>query len=142
MFSPIKSNALHTRKRCFTENDCRKRKCQSLLYDANYGLEQANYELEQANYGFEECNYKDKKSTEPSRLRALLKTISNKHYGLHTFGNFDAQQAHAQTDYLAHLARQGETEHLDIGILLAQDAEVVVELVVLLHQVVAVIGNA
>ena len=135
MFSPIKSNALHTRKRCFTENDCRKRKCQSLLYDANYGLERANY-------GFEECNYKDKKSTEPSRLRALLKTISNKHYGLHTFGNFDAQQAHAQTDYLAHLARQGETEHLDIGILLAQDAEVVVELVVLLHQVVAVIGNA
>ena len=128
MFSPIKSNALHTRKRCFTENDCRKRKCQSLLYDANYG--------------FEECNYKDKKSTEPSRLRALLKTISNKHYGLHTFGNFDAQQAHAQTDYLAHLARQGETEHLDVGILLAQDTEVVVELVVLLHQVVAVIGNA
>lgn len=135
MFSPIKSNALHTRKRCFTENDCRKRKCQSLLYDANYGLERANY-------GFEECNYKDKKSTEPSRLRALLKTISNKHYGLHTFGNFDAQQSHAQTDYLAHLARQGETEHLDVGILLAQDAEVVVELVVLLHQVVAVIGNA
>lgn len=135
MFSPIKSNALHTRKRCFTENDCRKRKCQSLLYDANYGLERANY-------GFEECNYKDKKSTEPSRLRALLKTISNKHYGLHTFGNFDAQQAHAQTDYLAHLARQGETEHLDVGILLAQDTEVVVELVVLLHQVVAVIGNA
>ena len=135
MFSPIKSNALHTRKRCFTENDCRKRKCQSLLYDANYGLERANY-------GFEECNYKDKKSTEPSRLRALLKTISNKHYGLHTFGNFDAQQAHAQTDYLAHLARQGETEHLDVGILLAQDAEIVVELVVLLHQVVAVIGNA
>lgn len=135
MFSPIKSNALHTRKRCFTENDCRKRKCQSLLYDANYGLERANY-------GFEECNYKDKKSTEPSRLRALLKTISNKHYGLHTFGNFDAQQAHAQTDYLAHLARQGETEHLDVGILLAQDAEVVVELVVLLHQVVAVVGNA
>lgn len=135
MFSPIKSNALHTRKRCFTENDCRKRKCQSLLYDANYGLERANY-------GFEECNYKDKKSTEPSRLRALLKTISNKHYGLHTFGNFDAQQAHAQTDYLAHLARQGETEHLDVGILLAQDAEVVVELIVLLHQVVAVIGNA
>lgn len=135
MFSPIKSNALHTRKRCFTENDCRKRKCQSLLYDANYGLERANY-------GFEECNYKDKKSTEPSRLRALLKTISNKHYGLHTFGNFDAQQAHAQTDYLAHLARQGETEHLDIGILLAQDAEVVVELIVLLHQVVAVVGNA
>lgn len=135
MFSPIKSNALHTRKRCFTENDCRKRKCQSLLYDANYGLERANY-------GFEECNYKDKKSTEPSRLRALLKTISNKHYGLHTFGNFDAQQAHAQTDYLAHLARQGETEHLDIGILLAQDAEVVVELVVLLHQVIAVVGNA
>lgn len=135
MFSPIKSNALHTRKRCFTENDCRKRKCQSLLYDANYGLERANY-------GFEECNYKDKKSTEPSRLRALLKTISNKHYGLHTFGNFDTQQAHAQTDYLAHLARQGETEHLDVGILLAQDAEVVVELVVLLHQVVAVIGNA
>lgn len=134
MFSPIKSNALHTRKRCFTENDCRKRKCQSLLYDANYGLERANY-------GFEECNYKDKKSTEPSRLRALLKTISNKHYGLHTFGNFDAQQAHAQTDYLAHLARQGETEHLDVGILLAQDAEVVVELVVLLHQVVAVVGN-
>ncbi len=135
MFSPIKSNALHTRKRCFTENDCRKRKCQSLLYDANYGLERANY-------GFEECNYKDKKSTEPSRLRALLKTISNKHYGLHTFGNFDAQQAHAQTDYLAHLARQGETEHLDIGILLAQDAEVVVELIVLLHQVVAVVSNA
>lgn len=135
MFSPIKSNALHTRKRCFTENDCRKRKCQNLLYDANYGLERANY-------GFEECNYKDKKSTEPSRLRALLKTISNKHYGLHTFGNFDAQQAHAQTDYLAHLARQGETEHLDVGILLAQDTEVVVELVVLLHQVVAVIGNA
>lgn len=135
MFSPIKSNALHTRKRCFTENDCRKRKCQSLLYDANYGLERANY-------GFEECNYKDKKSTEPSRLRALLKTISNKHYGLHTFGNFDAQQAHAQTDYLAHLARQGETEHLDVGILLAQDAEIVVELIVLLHQVVAVIGNA
>lgn len=135
MFSPIKSNALHTRKRCFTENDCRKRKCQSLLYDANYGLERANY-------GFEECNYKDKKSTEPSRLRALLKTISNKHYGLHTFGNFDAQQAHAQTDYLAHLARQDETEHLDVGILLAQDTEVVVELVVLLHQVVAVIGNA
>lgn len=135
MFSPIKSNALHTRKRCFTENDCRKRKCQSLLYDANYGLERANY-------GFEECNYKDKKSTEPSRLRALLKTISNKHYGLHTFGNFDAQQAHAQTDYLAHLARQGETEHLDIGILLAQDAEIVVELIVLLHQIVAVIGNA
>jgi len=135
MFSPIKSNALHTRKRCFTENDCRKRKCQILLYDANYGLERANY-------GFEECNYKDKKSTEPSRLRALLKTISNKHYGLHTFGNFDAQQAHAQTDYLAHLARQGETEHLDIGILLAQDAEVVVELVVLLHQVVAVVSNA
>lgn len=135
MFSPIKSNALHTRKRCFTENDCRKRKCQSLLYDANYGLERANY-------GFEECNYKDKKSTEPSRLRALLKTISNKHYGLHTFGNFDAQQAHAQTDYLAHLARQGETEHLDVGILLAQDTEVVVELVVLLHQVVAVVGNA
>ena len=135
MFSPIKSNALHTRKRCFTENDCRKRKCQSLLYDANYGLERANY-------GFEECNYKDKKSTEPSRLRALLKTISNKHYGLHTFGNFDAQQSHAQTDYLAHLARQSETEHLDVGILLAQDAEVVVELVVLLHQVVAVIGNA
>lgn len=135
MFSPIKSNALHTRKRCFTENDCRKRKCQSLLYDANYGLERANY-------GFEECNYKDKKSTEPSRLRALLKTISNKHYGLHTFGNFDAQQAHAQTDYLAHLARQGETEHLDVGILLAQDAEVVVELVVLLHQVVAVVSNA
>ena len=135
MFSPIKSNALHTRKRCFTENDCRKRKCQSLLYDANYGLERANY-------GFEECNYKDKKSTEPSRLRALLKTISNKHYGLHTFGNFDTQQAHAQTDYLAHLARQGETEHLDVGILLAQDTEVVVELVVLLHQVVAVIGNA
>ena len=135
MFSPIKSNALHTRKRCFTENDCRKRKCQSLLYDANYGLEQANY-------GFEECNYKDKKSTEPSRLRALLKTISNKHYGLHTFGNFDAQQAHAQTDYLAHLARQGETEHLDVGILLAQDTEVVVELVVLLHQVVAIVGNA
>ncbi len=135
MFSPIKSNALHTRKRCFTENDCRKRKCQSLLYDANYGLERANY-------GFEECNYKDKKSTEPSRLRALLKTISNKHYGLHTFGNFDTQQSHAQTDYLAHLARQGETEHLDIGILLAQDAEVVVELIVLLHQVVAVIGNA
>lgn len=135
MFSPIKSNALHTRKRCFTENDCRKRKCQSLLYDANYGLERANY-------GFEECNYKDKKSTEPSRLRALLKTISNKHYGLHTFGNFDAQQAHAQTDYLAHLARQGETEHLDVGILLAQDAEVVVELVVLLHQVIAVVGNA
>ena len=133
MFSPIKSNALHTRKRCFTENDCRKRKCQSLLYDANYGLERANY-------GFEECNYKDKKSTEPSRLRALLKTISNKHYGLHTFGNFDAQQAHAQTDYLAHLARQGETEHLDVGILLAQDAEVVVELVVLLHQVIAVVG--
>ena len=57
---------LYTRKRCFTENDCRKRKCQSLLYDANYGLEQANYELEQANYGLEECNYKDKKSTEPS----------------------------------------------------------------------------
>ena len=135
MFSPIKSNALHTRKRCFTENDCRKRKCQSLLYDANYGLERANY-------GFEECNYKDKKSTEPSRLRALLKTISNKHYGLHTFGNFDAQQSHAQTDYLAHLARQGETEHLDIGILLAQDAEVVVELIVLLHQVVAVVSNA
>lgn len=135
MFSPIKSNALHTRKRCFTENDCRKRKCQSLLYDANYGLERANY-------GFEECNYKDKKSTEPSRLRALLKTISNKHYGLHTFGNFDTQQSHAQTDYLAHLARQGETEHLDVGILLAQDAEVVVELVVLLHQVVAVVGNA
>lgn len=135
MFSPIKSNALHTRKRCFTENDCRKRKCQSLLYDANYGLERANY-------GFEECNYKDKKSTEPSRLRALLKTISNKHYGLHTFGNFDAQQAHAQTDYLAHLARQGETEHLDVGILLAQDAEIVVELIVLLHQIVAVIGNA
>ena len=135
MFSPIKSNALHTRKRCFTENDCRKRKCQSLLYDANYGLERANY-------GFEECNYKDKKSTEPSRLRALLKTISNKHYGLHTFGNFDAQQAHAQTNYLAHLARQGETEHLDIGILLAQDAEVVVELIVLLHQVVAVVSNA
>ena len=135
MFSPIKSNALHTRKRCFTENDCRKRKCQSLLYDANYGLERANY-------GFEECNYKDKKSTEPSRLRALLKTISNKHYGLHTFGNFDAQQSHAQTDYLAHLARHGETDHLDIGILLAQDAEVVEELVVLLHQVVAVIGNA
>ena len=135
MFSPIKSNALHTRKRCFTENDCRKRKCQSLLYDANYGLERANY-------GFEECNYKDKKSTEPSRLRALLKTISNKHYGLHTFGNFDTQQAHAQTDYLAHLARQGETEHLDVGILLAQDAEVVVELVVLLHQVIAVVGNA
>lgn len=135
MFSPIKSNALHTRKRCFTENDCRKRKCQSLLYDANYGLERANY-------GFEECNYKDKKSTEPSRLRALLKTISNKHYGLHTFGNFDTQQSHAQTDYLAHLARQGETEHLDVGILLAQDAEVVVELVVLLHQVIAVVGNA
>ena len=135
MFSPIKSNALHTRKRCFTENDCRKRKCQSLLYDANYGLERANY-------GFEECNYKDKKSTEPSRLRALLKTISNKHYGLHTFGNFDAQQAHAQTDYLAHLARQGETEHLDVGILLAQDAEIVVELIVFLHQIVAVIGNA
>lgn len=135
MFSPIKSNALHTRKRCFTENDCRKRKCQSLLYDANYGLERANY-------GFEECNYKDKKSTEPSRLRALLKTISNKHYGLHTFGNFDAQQAHAQTDYLAHLARQGETEHLDVGILLAQDTEVVVELIVLLHQVVAVVSNA
>lgn len=135
MFSPIKSNALHTRKRCFTENDCRKRKCQSLLYDANYGLERANY-------GFEECNYKDKKSTEPSRLRALLKTISNKHYGLHTFGNFDTQQSHAQTDYLAHLARQGETEHLDVGILLAQDAEVVVELVVLLHQVVAIVGNA
>ena len=135
MFSPIKSNALHTRKRCFTENDCRKRKCQSLLYDANYGLERANY-------GFEECNYKDKKSTEPSRLRALLKTISNKHYGLHTFGNFDTQQAHAQTDYLAHLARQGETEHLDVGILLAQDTEVVVELVVLLHQVIAVVGNA
>lgn len=135
MFSPIKSNALHTRKRCFTENDCRKRKCQSLLYDANYGLERANY-------GFEECNYKDKKSTEPSRLRALLKTISNKHYGLHTFGNFDTQQSHAQTDYLAHLARQGETEHLDVGILLAQDAEVVVELVVLLHQVVAVVSNA
>ena len=135
MFSPIKSNALHTRKRCFTENDCRKRKCQSLLYDANYGLERANY-------GFEECNYKDKKRTEPSRLRALLKTISNKHYGLHTFGNFDAQQAHAQTDYLAHLARQGETEHLDVGILLAQDAEIVVELIVLLHQIVAVIGNA
>lgn len=135
MFSPIKSNALRTRKRCFTENDWQKRKCQSLLYDANYGLERANY-------GFEECNYKDKKSTEPSRLRALLKTISNKHYGLHTFGNFDTQQSHAQTDYLAHLARQGETEHLDVGILLAQDAEVVVELVVLLHQVVAVIGNA
>lgn len=135
MFSPIKSNALHTRKRCFTENDWQKRKCQSQLYDANYGLERANY-------GFEECNYKDKKSTEPSRLRALLKTISNKHYGLHTFGNFDTQQAHAQTDYLAHLARQGETEHLDVGILLAQDTEVVVELVVLLHQVVAVIGNA
>lgn len=135
MFSPIKSNTLHTRKRCFTENDCRKRKCQSLLYDANYGLERANY-------GFEECNYKDKKSTEPSRLRALLKTISNKHYGLHTFGNFDAQQSHAQTDYLAHLARQGETEHLDVGILLAQDAEVVVELIVLLHQVVAVVSNA
>ena len=135
MFSPIKSNALHTRKRCFTENDWQKRKCQSQLYDANYGLERANY-------GFEECNYKDKKSTEPSRLRALLKTISNKHYGLHTFGNFDAQQAHAQTDYLAYLARQGETEHLDVGILLAQDTEVVVELVVLLHQVVAVIGNA
>lgn len=135
MFSPIKSNALHTRKRCFTENDCRKRKCQSLLYDANYGLERANY-------GFEECNYKDKKSTEPSRLRALLKTISNKHYGLHTFGNFDAQQSHAQTDYLAHLARQGETEHLDVGILLAQDAEIVVELIVLLHQVIAIVGNA
>lgn len=135
MFSPIKSNALHTRKRCFTENDCRKRKCQSLLYDANYGLERANY-------GFEECNYKDKKSTEPSRLRALLKTISNKHYGLHTFGNFDTQQSHAQTDYLAHLARQGETEHLDVSILLAQDAEIVVELIVLLHQVVAVVSNA
>lgn len=135
MFSPIKSNALHPRKRCFTENDWQKRKCQSLLYDANYGLERANY-------GFEECNYKDKKSTEPSRLRALLKTISNKHYGLHTFGNFDTQQSHAQTNYLAHLARQGETEHLDVGILLAQDTEVVVELVVLLHQVVAVVGNA
>lgn len=135
MFSPIKSNALYPRKRCFTENDWQERKCQSLLYDANYGLERANY-------GFEECNYKDKKSTEPSRLRALLKTISNKHYGLHTFGNFDAQQAHAQTDYLAHLARQGETEHLNVGILLAQDAEVVVELIVLLHQVVAVVSNA
>lgn len=83
-----------------------------------------------------------KKGSAPKRCAPLLKTISNKHYGLHTFGNFDTQQAHAQTDYLAHLARQGETEHLDVGILLAQDAEIVVELIVLLHQIVAVIGNA
>ena len=58
----------------------RKEKYQSLLYDANYGLERANYGLEQRNY--------EEKSTELSRLRAQLKTISNKHYGLHMFGNF------------------------------------------------------
>lgn len=46
----------------------------------------------------------NKKRSAPTRCAPLLKTISNKHYGLHTFGNFDAQQAHAQTDYLAYLA--------------------------------------
>lgn len=29
-----------------------KEKCQSLLYDANYGLERANYELEQRKEGY------------------------------------------------------------------------------------------
>ena len=60
---------------------------------------------------------------------------------LHAFGYLDAQQTHAQTDYLAYLTRQGETEHLDIGIFFAKNAEVVVELVVFLYQVVAVVSN-
>ena len=61
---------------------------------------------------------------------------------LHSFRYLDTQQAHTQFDDLAHIGRERQTEDLLVLILFAQDAEVVIELIVFLYQLVAVVGNA
>ena len=58
---------------------------------------------------------------------------------LHAFRNFDSQQTHRQFHYLAYVLAQCQTEYLHGFVFFTQDAEVVVELVVFLHQVVRIV---
>ena len=62
-------------------------------------------------------------------------------YISHPLGNLDAQQPHTQTHYLGHFAREGETECAYIRIFFTQNTIIVIELIVFLHQIIAIVGN-
>ena len=71
----------------------------------------------------------------------IVSGLCHNNWFLHTLGNLDAQQAHAKLDDLANVLCQNQTEHLEVAVGLFHDAEVMVELVELLGQVIAVVGN-
>ena len=61
--------------------------------------------------------------------------------GLHALRHLNTQEIHAQTHYLCHIAREHKAEVALGRILLAKDLELVVELIVVLHQFVAIVGD-
>ena len=61
---------------------------------------------------------------------------------LHAFGHLDAEQAHAEADDFGDCLGEGETEEFEGFVGLAEDGEVVVELVERLSEFVAVVADA
>ena len=61
---------------------------------------------------------------------------------LHPFGHLDAEQAHAEADDFGNCLSKGETEEFEGLVGLAEDGEVVVELVERLGEFVAVVADA
>jgi hypothetical protein len=62
--------------------------------------------------------------------------------GLHAFGHLDAEQCHGVLDGLGHVLRQYQTgDLLGVGVG-TEDAVVVIELVEVLGELVAVVGDA
>jgi len=53
-----------------------------------------------------------------------------------------AERKRPKADNLGHVGREGETENLQRFVLFAQDAEIVIELVVFLHQFITIVCNA
>ena len=60
---------------------------------------------------------------------------------LHAFRHFDAEHPEALADDVAYGARQCQAEAAQVGVFLAEDFIVVVELVVFFHKFVDVVGN-
>ena len=60
---------------------------------------------------------------------------------LHALGHFDAEQLHAQLYDLGHLLRHHEAEQALLLVAFAKNLEVVIELVVFLHQLIAIVGH-
>ena len=75
-----------------------------------------------------------------SYRKAALPPGNNK-TELHALGHLDAKDAHTETHHLGYIGTEHQTEVALVGILLAKDGEVMIELVVFLHQFVAVVSD-